>query len=310
MKKFLLLLALFALTSGLFGQSNIIATTAMAYLRARQAPDIAFLHPHPDADRYRDKYLQKIETARYLQVDTDAYRDFFHASPKVMHLHLLSPEGPVTAELYQVELLSPDFVLQTGTGRMLTPSKAIFYRGILAGEPDAIVTASFYEDDFDLVVWGTRDFRIDQVELQVFSVYDEADVRGRGPFPTCQTDLLYAGGPQIRPHQPPSARTNTPNCVGLYIEADHQTYVDNGSSVSNTQNYVYSLYNEVGTFYSQETIPLTISQLVIWDTSDPYTGATSTDEALDLFATQVQDNHQGILCVLLTTRSLGGASPG
>ena len=73
------------------------------------------------------------------------------------------------------------------------------------------------------------------------------------------------------------------NCVHVYVECDYKSYQDNGSSVPNTEEWVAELWNEVITLYENEDIPVAVSDILVYTSTDPFAGFNSTGAMLDAF---------------------------
>ena len=85
-------------------------------------------------------------------------------------------------------------------------------------------------------------------------------------------------------------------------------YLDHGSDVENVCEYVVALFNVVAIIYQNEGILINISEILIWETLDPYNalGSNSVGDWLNLFEELRQNNFNGDLAHLLTTQLGGG----
>ena len=97
------------------------------------------------------------------------------------------------------------------------------------------------------------------------------------------------------------------NCksVGIYFECDYSLYQAKGS-VQNVTSYVTSLFNEISKLYLNEQINVSISEIKVWTTIDPYQQYSNIQSVLSKFRTVLNGNFNGNLAHLLTVRSLGG----
>ena len=83
----------------------------------------------------------------------------------------------------------------------------------------------------------------------------------------------------------------------IYFECDYDMYLNFGSDTA-TSNYVTSLFTEVSTIFANDSIPLLISEIVIWVEEDPYTDDVN---AITEFANDLNANgFNGHLAQLLT----------
>ncbi len=307
MKKQILfaLLGLFFFAQAHAQNKHQVAKQLAASRLAYDLTVVDFLSPDHRPDLV-DKYKGIVAQPEYYQVDWEKYRTILDKKPKLLEMSIPSPDGMLKIDLFKANLLSQDFHLTDGQGNELAPQEALFYRGTLADNDQSVVVVSFYKHDFDLVLFGTaQNFRIDQVEPNVFSLYSEENLLNKQPLPKCQNDEYDMTVP--KENASTSARTITSgNCVEIYVECDYHMYQQHGSSVPNTEDFVYSLYAEVATVYQNENIPISVEEIKVWASADPYAGLNSTSELLHEFGFQIQDTKGTNQCMLLSTRSLGG----
>lgn len=92
----------------------------------------------------------------------------------------------------------------------------------------------------------------------------------------------------------------------MYLETDYSMYEYYGS-VENVANYVTGAFNQVILLYANESIDMTINELVVWDVVDPYPG-TNTGDALNQFRNGLAGNYNGDLAHLIarSTEFSGG----
>jgi len=92
----------------------------------------------------------------------------------------------------------------------------------------------------------------------------------------------------------------------LYIQVDYQLYLDNGSDVAATVDWVNALFSQVSALFAIHNIELLISQILIWDIPDPYQNTPDLSSVLFQLADEVQNEFSGDVAQLLTSRQLGG----
>src|SRR6185503_14348621 len=68
-----------------------------------------------------------------------------------------------------------------------------------------------------------------------------------------------------------------------------------------------ALWNEVITLYDNESIPVLVSDVFIYTSSDPFASLTTTSAILSAFATHIDTlTYNGRLAHFMSTRGLGG----
>lgn len=94
--------------------------------------------------------------------------------------------------------------------------------------------------------------------------------------------------------------------VEVYFECDFKFFQDEGYSVSAVEQQVAAIFNEVQAIYYNESIPIAISEILVWTYFDPYASSNSLDEVLDEFKAYRGNAYNGRLAHLLSTRDLNG----
>lgn len=115
-----------------------------------------------------------------------------------------------------------------------------------------------------------------------------------------------ADSPTVQDTKAGDSRLGPADCLELSISCDHASYIANGSSVANTEAWALSILNDVATTYSNEGIELVVTQTIVWDTPDPYASTTNKTELRNLFVSTIEDNYEGRVAYLFSTRDLDG----
>lgn len=96
-----------------------------------------------------------------------------------------------------------------------------------------------------------------------------------------------------------SAFTPVNKTVYVYFECEYDLYVAAGNNVNNVVNYVAGIFNSVAMIYQMEGIKVEISEMLIWNTPDPY----SNNPSSALFAFRdARQNFNGDLAHLITVK--------
>jgi hypothetical protein len=181
----------------------------------------------------------------------------------------------------------------------------IFYRGVIDGLPGSVAALSVVGEEVRIMYSSSLgNHRIHQVEGDQYVHYRDREITQRPAFNCDVTDAHVMPGSELGIQQ---RSMMSGNCVEIYFECDYKSYQDNGSSVPNTEAWVATLFNEVATLYENEDIPVFISDIMVWTTSDPYSQLNNISAMLDEFVSQIgSNNYDGRLAHLLSTRNLGG----
>ncbi|HLF64729.1 MAG TPA: M12 family metallo-peptidase [Saprospiraceae bacterium] len=248
-----------------------------------------------------------VRKAEFFHLKPDAISPIHDIRPELLQLPIPRLDETIVLELYRVEIFSGSYSLRTSDGQSF-PRKEnmIFYRGIVSGDPNSVATMSVLDAEVRILFSTAKgNYRIHKAHNEQYILFMDRDVYQKESY-TCsvpEEDLTY--NEEDKGNQQRSMLTG--NCVEVYFECDYETYQDNGSSESNTEAWVAAIFNEVATIYDNEDIPIYISDIMVWTTTDPYAGLNSTSAVLNEFVNQTEENgYTGRLAHLLSTRSLGG----
>ncbi|MBC5836135.1 T9SS type A sorting domain-containing protein [Flavobacterium sp. F372] len=212
----------------------------------------------------------------------------------------------ITLDLYkEVEAFS-SLSIQTSDGNPIDVNalKAVFYRGIIKGNENSLVSISIFENEISGFISNDNGNLVlgKLKSSNEMILYHDKDLYDKPVF-NCDMPDSPLDANEIENYQNilPNGLTN--NCVRLYFETEFDMFQNLGNTV-NVANYVTNLYNQLGTLYANDGISTMLSQIVIWNTVDPYT-ATTTSALLSQFQSQTSAIN-GNLGQLLTFRSVGG----
>lgn len=206
--------------------------------------------------------------------------------PEAMEMSFPFEGKNITVELVRNNFFTHDFKINTDKGYAnYTPGA--YYHGIVKGDNESLVALSFFNDD---VVGVTSVKNIGNIVIgkaknsEDFVSYNDQKLKEENPF-TCSADELLENQKMAGPSYNPKTMTDkkTDNCVRIYYEAGFGPYSLNGSSVSQTTNWVTAMHNNVSTLYANDGITVALSEVFVWTTTDPYTGTPS--EILNKFRT-------------------------
>ena len=275
-------------------------------------------------DSSKDLQLKGALTAgAVLSIDRPALDAFLKSAPKSVSLRLPAPEGPVELELVKVDILTPDFTVVTSRsqGRPVTVERGLHYRGVVKAVPGSLAAVSVFRDevmgiyriDDQAVVLG----RLADNKAGDHVLYAERDLRGSNKY-TCDTpDGVPADGTLPKDEEfmsfvsaqlvDPEPSAVLARCVRIYVEADNDLFRNKGSVV-NTTNYVTALFNQSAILYANDGVPISLSQVFVWDTTSPYTSSSSSG-LLSQFQ-GFRNSFNGDLGHLLALRGGGGIAAG
>jgi len=259
---------------------------------------------------------------------------------KSENLNLIIPvenDRSMELSLIKVDIIDPQFRMtaQTPNGKQtVSYTPGVYYRGIIKGNVNSVASVSIFENEFyglvsddefyGLVSDESGNYNIGKVQRDNLNTTDyvlinDFDLTVLSGF-KCSVDgkedkldlIKYKDQKNIQNHSNHS-HGETDNSVAVapvrsYFECDYRMYLDFASNLSAVANYVTAMYNSVATIYNNESIPITVSEILTWTGNDPYSGFNDSYDILQLFGQRNQDNFFGSLAHLLSTRqnNLGG----
>jgi hypothetical protein len=195
--------------------------------------------------------------------------------------------------------------LSDGTPFDMSALKAAFYRGIIRGNENSVVSLSIFENEVAGIISSEKgNLVLGKLKNDPQMVlYNDRDLKDRPEF-NCDTPDLPLSDAERLNYQNVFSPSLTLKCVRLAFETEYDIYQTLGSSVPNVVNYVTNLYNQVGTLYANDGISTALSHIVIWISPDPYT-ANNTPALLSQYQAQT-NTINGDLGQLITFRNVGG----
>ncbi len=257
---------------------------------------------------------QQVRDAQYFRYNKEVAQQLLGSSPREGLSVALPSRGRsqqgMTLDLVEVSPSFYDYVVTTSSGERHhgDPSKGKHYRGVVRGkENESLVALSLYEEEMmGVISVDGGNFNLGKLkEEETHILYNDSDLEDPPSF-TCDTpdDPGFPGyDREVLLGNYRSANTTSGKCVRFYFETEYDIYQNKGS-VANVESYIMGLYNQVATLYANEQITTSVSELKIWDTTDPYT-ALNTPLLLSQFQSRISTMN-GDLGQLLTFRNVGG----
>lgn len=215
----------------------------------------------------------------------------------------------LTLQLFRANFFTPDFQVRASSNpdAPITDIDGIHYWGVVKGQPGALAAISIYADGvMGFVNLGDARYVLGPIEndpARRHIFYRDADLKALPDF-TCFTDdeAHYIGSPD----KPADVEKDANNCVKMYVETDYDLFVNKGS-VANVTNYMTGVFSQVAILYANESINFTINELFVWNTTDPYTG-TTTSNYLTQFRNAKNGVYNGNLAHLVGLNGGGGVA--
>ncbi len=242
-----------------------------------------------------------------LNVAKNSIRQLKNDAPKSFSITIPSSSGAsYELQLVKADIVTEDFAVRLASSGVLQEvDPGIHYRGTVKGQQGSIAALSVYEDRVSALMSSPElgNFQIDKLEEDsrgYHIMYQQADLKDDLSF-SCETS---DDGPRYTQAElQAAALSSSDKCVRIFFEIDNDIYRDKGGT-DGVVNYISGLFNQVATLYANEGVTVKISELLIWDTTSPYSG-TSSSQLLNQFQ-RTRTSINGDLGQLLSYQASGG----
>ena len=299
-KSFLPLIACLIGFSFSHGQRSVALRT-MAMFHGKQPATYALFNP---ARESKVDFATYVDNAYSLSIRREVLSKLLSESPGIIRLELPDPFN-ISLDLYQADVFSHSAMIRTNEGNSVTPNpNHRFYRGMIHDDLNSLAIVSIFEDRIQIVYSdASGNKRIQQTDDGSYLAYADKDLLIPKQLDCFTQDIEE----DMDNENIEIGSRSTGNCVEVYVECDYKSYLDNGSSVANTEEWVAELWNEVITLYDNEDIPVSVSDVLVYTSTDPFAALNSTSAVLYAFADHIDTlAYDGRLAHLLSTRTLGG----
>lgn len=241
--------------------------------------------------------------ALFFKPDLSAINDIIRDQPDLLSLQIpYGTEGQVfTVVMYNKKPYNNKAIVRTNNGEKYQMSPAAYYRGQVEGDENSVVAISFVGGEMSGVISttykGQYDIgKTDKDEIHV--IYNAGTLSYRYNF-KCGASDLDASDDDLNDQL---EQRDAGDCINIFFEASYSIFQNKGSVV-NVQNFVNGFFNVVSTLYENENINVTISEIFVWTSPDPFPTGDSGD-ALD-FYTDYRTSFNGNIAQLLAKTNNG-----
>ncbi|MFN9116183.1 MAG: M12 family metallo-peptidase, partial [Bacteroidota bacterium] len=215
-----------------------------------------------------------VAKATYGQLNIQAVNAIFTKQDDFIELEIPYQGSTITTQLFKVDIFAEGFHIDTDQVKAITYQKGAYYRGIIKGNQNSIVSFSFFKDEFSGVISSRTLSNLVVAKLDKpnnisdYIIYSDQDLLAKNTF-ECKVKESFEEVPEQLRNQATPATTR---CVTMYFEIDYDLYQANGSDTTTTTNWMTSVFNNVQTIYTNDGITTSLKSMFIWTTPDPYDG--------------------------------------
>jgi hypothetical protein len=228
----------------------------------------------------RSLHLDGLSQGAILNIDAQAIENLIQGENDLIQLAIpVSDRQDLKLTLVRHNIFAEDFALFTSNepGIPADYLPGIHYKGIIDGDPSSLVALSVFQDEVMALITSDRGTmvlgRIANDRENRHVLYNDRDLDKNSGF-TCSTPDDGIGYTEEELSEMPQGR-DAGDCVRVYIEIDDDIVTQKGGATPAT-NYITGLFNQSITLYSNETVNMTISEILAWTTPAPYSGSSSS----------------------------------
>lgn len=224
------------------------------------------------------EYKRAATDISVMNINTKQLKKLVHDKPEYLEVSFPFDGKQITMELYKNEIFTNDFRVTTSKGEIVNYTPGVYYQGIVKGDNQSVVAFSFFDND---VVGVASTLELGNVVVGKaknstdFVSYSDSKLTGINPF-ICGVDELAENQNQKISFDPNTqknaGKVMTQNCVRIYYEICYAPFVNNGSDVTTTTNWLTAIHNNIATLYNNDDIKIALNEVFVWTTADPYTG--------------------------------------
>jgi hypothetical protein len=296
-------------TSPVFSQISPIAN--LVYTQFEDDPVITTVAPFTILHQKNQQALKVAPNAQFLTLNHAILGEICQNKPHNITLKLPYQGGTLLIDLTRKDITTDDFSIITEHSSTPTPYiSGVHYRGIVRGDDRSVVAISFFEDEVMGGINTNNKGKLvlgrlaDRGNIDHYILYAANEMTVENPF-SCATEAVEAT-PSIKHETHGGGTPEVTKCVRVFMEADNELFLDKGSSIQSTVNYLLGMFNQTATLYANEQITTIASQIFVWTTPDIYTPTSSATVLNQFLSFRTSFNGDIAHLVGLGGNNLGG----
>lgn len=232
------------------------------------------------ADETIAKANSVVKDAQYAKMESDVLNGIRTANNEFIELAIPYNGRAINVQLYRVNIYAEGFHADTDKRVNAIIEKGVHYRGIVKGDPKSVAAFSFFKDGFSGIVSDAEVNNLVVAKLKTpgnttdYIIYSDDNLLVTPSLKCSTEDPTHVPAPST---QRDGQDIMSTRCVTMYFEIDHDLYLDNNSSVADTNNWMAAAFNQVQTLFANDGITVALKSTFVWTTQDPYFGETSAD---------------------------------
>ena len=242
-----------------------------------------------------------------VDVNSSVLTNIQNDEPKFISFQIIHDSDTLLVKMQRHEIMTEDFIVRNQDDETLEYNPGLYYRGIVNNKRNTLAVFNFFDKSVNGIISepskGNRN--IGQLEdSDQYIIYTDNKMTVTQDF-VCEVNDIEQPGVLISQNEMSNFSNASTNCVRVFYELTNDIFLFNASSVDDTMNWITSVHNIVATLYSNSNIPTALSDVLIWQEADPYTGNNS--QKLNFFR-ENRIAFNGDLAHLLDLPASGGVA--
>ncbi len=223
------------------------------------------------------KFLTSASDVTVLNIDNQVLGKIVEEAPEFISIAVPYQNEMIEVQMYKQTVFTDDFKVKDSEGNYYDYKPGQYYRGIVNGDYTSLVAISFFDDNVMGVISTTEKGNVvlgKSTDNMDYVTYADHNLLGQNPF-TCGVDDLDYNKQmqeQIQFNPDEVSSPETVKCVKIYYEVAYRPYLQNGSNVVTTVNWLSGIQNNIATLYNNDDIDVALNMVKVWTFDDPYDG--------------------------------------
>jgi hypothetical protein len=250
-----------------------------------------------------------------LEVNRQAINNLVSTKPNNLRLEIPVSEGrTVLVDFIKVNV--GEFNVKDSRGADVTRQLlgSVHYQGVFTNDVNSIAAISFFSDGTVMGLLSSRGLgnRVIGKSSNTSTshvIYNVEDLKLTKDFAfACGVNDDTATKENVQTVFNDPTANSTCKEIKIYFECDYSLFQSQGSTIQGTVQYMSGIFNQVKTLYANESINMIISEIKVWDATDPYVNLSSTSSVLSAFVGNLNGNYNGDIAHFISGRinTLGG----
>ncbi len=250
-----------------------------------------------------------------LDVNRQVISNLVSSKPNNLRLEIPISEGrTVLVDFIKVSV--GEFTVKDSRGADVTRQLlgSVHYQGVFTNEINSIAAISFFSDGTVMGLLSSRGLgnRVIGKSSNTSTshvIYNVEDLKLTKEFAfVCGVNDESGAKENVQAVFNDPTANSTCKEIKVYFECDYSLFQSQGSTIQGTVQYMSAIFNQVKTIYANESINMIISEIKVWDATDPYVNLTSTSSVLNAFVSTLNGNYNGDIAHFISGRisTLGG----